>query len=227
MQLKVNIIDNWNDVTLRDFFSMEKILKDESLNDFDKDLQLLELLSSLKMEEIQSLPLRELKPLLRSISFLTKDVPVITVREVYEVQGRKYRLQASIPELTGYQVTDIFQFLNDPEKIPNNRHLILAVLMQPLNKDGMPESYLETTSFDDIKADMLLLTMPEVIGIENFFTMISEAFAATSVSSIRMQIMEQLKSVLKMLQEKEILNPTEKELLTQIPVLLKDGDFSQ
>ena len=99
--------------------------------------------------------------------------------------------------------------------------------MQPLNKDGMPESYLETTSFDDIKADMLLLTMPEVIGIENFFTMISEAFAATSVSSIRMQIMEQLKSVLKMLQEKEILNPTEKELLTQIPVLLKDGDFSQ
>ena len=58
MQLEVNIIDNWNDVTLRDFFSMEKILKDESLNDFDKDLQLLELLSSLKMEEIQSLPLR-------------------------------------------------------------------------------------------------------------------------------------------------------------------------
>ncbi|MBN8859357.1 MAG: hypothetical protein J0H29_13270 [Sphingobacteriales bacterium] len=235
-----HIKDNWVDVTLGEFQQILDIQSDKVLDDFSKDLKKIEVLSDLNENEINSLPMNKLKPLLSAISFLSEEIKPVDLKDLYKVNNKEYKLVRDITQITGAQFTDLMALLQDKDQVNKNLHLIVGVLMAPMKKQTFfssllrrkkqTEKYLEHTTLDDIAEDMLYMSIVDIHSISNFFFALSVKFQAVSFSWVEKHIPMQLNEVLKTLKEKrnsnkEKLNQTEEALLQQIQLLLNAGIF--
>lgn len=230
--MELQIKNSWADITLQEYQNILKIQQDKNLEDFERDLKYIQVLSPISESELNNLPIGELKWLLQEINFLTKDIAQVDLKEVYEVNDNKYQLTKNIEHITGAQFTDLMSFLKDKEKINENLHWIVAVLMSPLHRKSflqrklIKEQYLEKTPLKEIANDMLLMPFSEINSITNFFFALSTAYTATSISYLQTKMNQELQQVLKMLERKEKrknLNPKEKKVLEQIRLLFNSG----
>ncbi|MGN6439076.1 MAG: hypothetical protein ACTHMM_21210 [Agriterribacter sp.] len=231
----VYVKDSWAQVTLDEFQQILEVQQDKVLNDFQKELKIIQILSTINEDELNSLPITELKPLIKATDFLGSEIHQVDLKEYYKVNGNEYRLTRDITKINGGQFTDLMNLLQDKEQVNNNLHYIVAILMAPVYKKGFliktrrVEKYLEKKTLDEIAEDVKQMSIQDIHSIANFFFALSSHFQAAFFSYSQKEIPNQLKQVLKILKEKESKNQkltkVEKDLQAQIPLLLSGGDF--
>lgn len=69
----MDIIDNYNKLTLGKYIEIQEISRNESLEDIDKQVQILSILTGVAEEEILHLPIMEYKELVARSAFLNPD----------------------------------------------------------------------------------------------------------------------------------------------------------
>ena len=84
----MDIIDNYNRLTLGKYIEIQEISRNESLEDIDKQVQILSILTGVAEEEILHLPIVEYKELVAKSGFLNPDtINVHPIAKRYLVGG--------------------------------------------------------------------------------------------------------------------------------------------
>ena len=116
----MDIIDNYNRLTIGQFMDIQEISNNDSLEDIDKQVQILSVLTGMPEEEILHLPITEYKTLVARSAFLDpENIPyhpiakrylvggfeLIPVKDFRKVETCQYvDFQAYAPDLNKYMV---------------------------------------------------------------------------------------------------------------------------
>jgi hypothetical protein len=131
MELKIKT--GWSEVTLEDFLMIKSILLDDNLDQFEKEVRILCLLSGVEEDYFNDYTLQEIKTVFASIAWINEE-PKGDIQDIYIIAGKKYRLIKTIKDLKANQFIDLNNLISDKDEILNNLHSICAVLLLPAKK---------------------------------------------------------------------------------------------
>lgn len=185
------------------------------MNDFEKDLEIVLLLSDMSRQELTELPITELKEILKELDFLDS-IPEGEVRDFYKVGKKKYKLTKRVEDINSGQFIDLMELVKDKEQINNRLHEIMAVLLLPVKKrrwwqifgNSTPEKYLHTP-FEHTALQLHDMGIVDALAISNFFFALSTRLLETSLHYSYQKNDQTLNNLLNKLKAKP--NPTAKE----------------
>jgi hypothetical protein len=204
---------SWAEFTISDYQQYSEI-KNDQLDDTDKAIRLLSFLSGQDPKEFHQFTLLELFEKLNSLSYLA-DKPIGTVKPIYQLAGRKYKLTDQIEQLTSGQYIDLEQLLSDPDKLDENIHNIIAILLIPckekttaqrlteklgLKKWNNLESYMETPLKETAEIVFNNMSIADAYAISVFFCMLSKKFIRITQDYLLQVMKKKLTSLSTMLQ---------------------------
>ena len=125
----MDIIDNYNRLTLGKYMEIQAVSKDESLEDIDKQVQILSILTGVAEEEILHLPIGEYKELVARSQFLNpENVP-------YKQVAKKYLVgDFQLIPVTDFRKLETCQYIDFQTYAPDiDKYLVefLSVILVP------------------------------------------------------------------------------------------------
>ena len=135
----------------------------------DRNVRLLAEVSGKSVDEVESLPLTELKAKLKYLANIEDLGEVGKVRMKFKVKGKSFKVIWKTQELTSGQYIDVSHFTKEPDKIIYNIHNILAAISVPI-KYGLIQQKYDGAKHKDI-ADLLYnhMTIAQAYPIMLFF----------------------------------------------------------
>lgn len=124
-----SVPSNWLDVSIGKYQEMCK-LEDENLDDIDKTICILSIISGIDKDVLYSLPYTEYKKIVELLSFISSDLDNKLEYSV-EINGDEYVFNHDIMKYTTRQVIDIEELSKD--NLTDNLHILMAVVY---NKNG-------------------------------------------------------------------------------------------
>lgn len=125
----MDIIDNYNRLTLGQYIEIQEISKDESLEDIDRQVQILSVLTGMPSEEILHLPINEYKELVVKSQFLNPE------NITYHPIAKKYILgKFELIPCRDYRKLETGQYIDFQTYAPDlDRYLVefLSVILVP------------------------------------------------------------------------------------------------
>lgn len=112
----ISVKNSWDQITHNDFEQITQIVSAD-IPDHYKTVNLISLLSSTSIEEIETLPLSSFFKLRDQLSFLN-DVPMDKPlhKDSYTINGRKYNVRANISEIKTAQYLDYTNYSQEEPK---------------------------------------------------------------------------------------------------------------
>lgn len=129
----ITIIDNYRDLTLGDYQDICKIHNDETIDDLDKDIKVVSILTGKDEDTILDLPIVDYKKLTARLDFLAKGIPDNgRVADSYIVGGYELIPVKDIRKVNTAQYIDFQTF----HKVGMEEHFveILSCLLVPKGK---------------------------------------------------------------------------------------------
>ena len=127
----MKLCTNWDDVTIRQFIELSKLTNDDSV---EYNISVIALMSGKTKDEIESLPIEELTPLIKKVQFINH-LPIKHLLPTHlKVNGKRYLVNLNVSELTGSGYIDLKTLTKDENKIVDNLHLILTCFVKPAKK---------------------------------------------------------------------------------------------
>ena len=125
----MDIIDNYNRLTIGKYMEIQAVSKDESLEDIDKQVQILSILTGVAEEEILHLPIGEYKELVARSQFLNpENVP-------YKQVAKKYLVgDFQLIPVTDFRKLETCQYIDFQTYAPDiDKYLVefLSVILVP------------------------------------------------------------------------------------------------
>lgn len=77
---KIHIIDNYRELPIGDYQDILALCKDESLEELDRQVKILSILTKVKEDTLLNLPIQDFKVLTSRMGFLEKDLPTKVTR---------------------------------------------------------------------------------------------------------------------------------------------------
>ena len=153
----------WEDVTVRDFIRIREIDELQMASPEEKDMRVAALLAGISYEELEQMPLRDVREIMDSLSFLFEEPGRAKARRKYEVNGRVYELFKDPSEMTVAQYIDYEAIGREGfSKMPAE---LLSVFLIPRG-----HQYNDGYDKEQQIEDMLDLGVEEALGICDFFT---------------------------------------------------------
>ena len=125
----MDIIDNYNKLSLGKYMEIQAVSRQEGLDDLDKQVQILSILTGVSEDEILHLPIQEYKDLVARSAFL--DPENITYHQV----AKKYILGGfELIPVRDYRKVETGQYIDFQTYAPNlDNHLVefLSVILVP------------------------------------------------------------------------------------------------
>jgi hypothetical protein len=162
------MISKYSDLTIKQFLNC-KLISEMQTDPIDRNVRLLAEVSGKSVDEIESLPLTELKAKLKYLANIEDLGEVGKVRMKFKVKGKSFKVIWKTQELTSGQYIDVSHFTKEPEKIIYNIHNILAAISVPM-KYGLIQQKYDGAKHKDI-ADLLYnhMTIAQAYPIMLFF----------------------------------------------------------
>jgi len=186
------MISKYSDLTIKQFLNC-KLISEMQTDPIDRNVRLLAEVSGKSVDEIESLPLTELKAKLKYLANIEDLGEVGKVRMKFKVKGKSFKVIWKTQELTSGQYIDVSHFTKEPDKIIYNIHNILAAISVPM-KYGLIQQKYDGAKHKDI-ADLLYnhMTIAQAYPIMLFFC----KFFAELDSNILTYLVEEGKKALK------------------------------
>jgi len=162
------MISKYSDLTIKKFLNC-KLISEMQTDPIDRNVRLLAEVSGKTVDEIESLPLTELKAKLKYLANIEDLGEVGKVRMKFKVKGKWFKVIWKTQELTSGQYIDVSHFTKEPDKIIYNIHNILAAISVPM-KYGLIQQKYDGAKHKDI-ADLLYnhMTIAQAYPIMLFF----------------------------------------------------------
>jgi hypothetical protein len=162
------MISKYSDLTIKQFLNC-KLISEMQTDPIDRNVRLLAEVSGKTVDEVESLPLTELKAKLKYLANIEDLGEVGKVRMKFKVKGKSFKVIWKTQELTSGQYIDVSHFTKEPDKIIYNIHNILAAISVPM-KYGLIQQKYNGAKHKDI-ADLLYnhMTIAQAYPIMLFF----------------------------------------------------------
>ena len=153
---------NWNNISINQYYSILDILEDESLDGFNKNINICAVLTGESPEYFKLLSIEEASIYFSKLNFLNNPPRITTPPNTYNItyQGQPLKLKLSdIEHLTVSQFVDwntLVSTISDPSNIKSLRDIIgnlLSIFLVPEDKQystGYDINYLQEILLDQI-----------------------------------------------------------------------------
>jgi hypothetical protein len=177
----IYMISKYADLTIKQFLNC-KLISEMEKDPIDRNVRLLAEISGKSVDEIESLPITELKAKLKYLSNLETLDEVGKVRMKFKVKNKWFKVIWKTQELTSAQYIDVSHFTKEPDKILYNIHNILAAICVPM-KWGLIKQKYDGAKHKEI-ADLLYnhMTIQQAYPIMLFFCKYFEELEAATLT---------------------------------------------
>ena len=153
---------NWNNISINQYYSILDILEDESLDGFNKNINICAVLTGESPEYFKLLSIEEASIYFSKLDFLNNPPRITTPPNTYNItyQGQPLKLKlCDIEHLTVSQFVDwntLVSTISDPSNIKSLRDIIgnlLSIFLVPIDKQystGYDIDYLQEILLDQI-----------------------------------------------------------------------------
>jgi len=175
------MVKDVSQLTLNQLIRFQLIEKSQ-LDNFEKSLRLLTIVTGQKYTEIESLPLKQLNKLLIKLSFIRATTPSKKLFKTIWLKGKRYKLIKDEFEMNANQYTMIKNLQENT--IENyNRLAAIVYLRSPLFK----KSFYDSEGQKEFSEQILKMPVKKVFGALFFYSKQSEIWKQTLEQSLASQ----------------------------------------
>ena len=159
---------NWSQVTVFQYQQINELYANsKDLTDLDISVKVASILTNQTENQIDSLPVKELGPLLQSIAFINEEIKPEAVK-VLKINGRRYKCVYDVRNIPASRYIESKHFSSD---VMGNLHKIMACLVIPQKKVflGWVDDKYDASKHSDYAQDMLEAPIQSVLGSVVFF----------------------------------------------------------
>ena len=183
----------WSNVTVFQYQQINDLYlnnyeKGSDLTDLDISVKVASILKNLTEHQIDSLPVKELGPLLDSISFVHQEIQPQAV-DFIKVNGRVYKCIYDVRNIPAARYIESKHFSSD---VMGNLHKIMACMVIPQKKTwlGWKDDKYDASKHSDYAQDMLEASIVNVLGSVVFFYQVYRLWIKNSKDYLVQQMME-------------------------------------
>jgi hypothetical protein len=181
---------NWSNVTVFQYQQINELYANsKDLTDLDISVKVASILTNQTENQIDSLPVKELAPLLESISFINEEIKPEAVK-VLNINGKRYKCVYDVRNIPASRYIESKHFSND---VMGNLHKIMACMVIPQKKVflGWVDDKYDASKHSDYSQDMLEAPIVSVLGSVVFFYQVFKIWIKNSKDFMVQQMMEQ------------------------------------
>jgi hypothetical protein len=179
----------WNNVTVFQYQQINDIYANaKELTDLDLSIKVTSILKNMTEHQIDSLPVKELGPLLESISFVHQEIQPQAVDRI-KVNGRVYKCIYDVRNIPAARYIESKHFSTD---VMGNLHKIFACMVIPQKKTwfGWRDDKYDASKHSDYAQDILEAPIVNVLGSVVFFYQVYRLWIKNSKDYLVKQMME-------------------------------------
>lgn len=166
---------DWNSITLNQYNQLKEVLLDPEYTDEDRILYEIQILFGIDPFKLSML---ELKYYITQMSFLSKPIPNMKIKNSYKLGKNKYKLDRRLEKFTVAQFIDWRNLINEGGTDTDNYANLLSVFFIPEDKKEYNEDY----DIQEVKNDISeYLTIPDAMSISSFFLTFRKALLVRSL----------------------------------------------
>lgn len=162
-----DIPTNWSEVSVKMFMEIVK-LDNSLINDLEKVMKLLGILTGMSNDEVEMLPVNEFKKIQEQLDFIKVDVERLN-KESVMVDGVEYFVKNNFNELTMGESITIETLLKDVDNPMSILDKMLCIFLRKKKDDGKLETF-KTTFLTDRVEMFRSLPISDVYNILVFFS---------------------------------------------------------
>lgn len=185
---------NWSNVTVFQYQQINELYANNynngsDLTDLDISVKVASILTNQTENQIDSLPVKELGPLLESIAFINEDLKPEAVK-VITINGRRYKCVYDVRNIPASRYIESKHFSSD---VMGNLHKIMACMVIPQKRGwfGWKDDKYDAGKHSDYAQDMLEAPIQSVLGSVVFFYQVFRLWIKNSKDYMVQQMMEQ------------------------------------
>lgn len=167
----MKIPKSFNEITVRQYQSIHDLIIDETLEIEDREVRILAELTGKSIDEIESLPLDELKMSLLQLEFLKRPDLSTKYKKWFTVNGRVYKAKPFAQKLSTGQYVDLKSF-HARGSVSTELHNLLACVYEPLRV--FKRFVYNADEHEKMAKDMLDAKMSDVYGTLFFYSIVWE-----------------------------------------------------
>jgi hypothetical protein len=181
---------NWSNVTVFQYQQINDIYANsKDLTDLDLSIKVTSILKNMTEHQIDSLPVKELGPLLESIAFVHEEIQPQAVDRI-KINGRVYKCIYDVRNIPAARYIESKHFSSD---VMGNLHKIFACMVIPQKKTwfGWKDDKYDASKHSDYAQDILEAPIVNVLGSVVFFYQVYRLWIKNSKDYLVNQMMEQ------------------------------------
>lgn len=182
--MKIEIKNNWNDITWNEYEQLEQILTSDIPADY-KSIHIVSLLTGKDIDEIEALPVSKFSKLAEQLSFIDIDPEYRTHKFKYVINGREYDFKGKLDEITTAQYIDYRSYMDQDEKSVVD---LLSVFLIPSGHE-----YNDGYDIEQVKSDIGDMSWLDVKAATFFFN----KWLATYILTLKSSLLKTMKKTLK------------------------------
>lgn len=179
----------WNNVTVFQYQQINDLYANaKDMTDLDLSIKVTSILKNMTEHQIDSLPVKELGPLLESISFVHTDIQPQAV-DFIKVNGRVYKCIYDVRNIPAARYIESKHFSSD---VMGNLHKIFACMVIPQKKTwfGWKDDKYDASKHSEYAQDILEAPVVNVLGSVVFFYQVYRLWIKNSKDYLVKQMME-------------------------------------
>ena len=158
----------WKDISVFQWQQLNDLfLKSKELNELDLAIQSAAICTKMTENEIDSLPIEDLNPLLKSIGFIHEELKPAPQRYI-KINKRKYKCIYDVRKIPAARYIETKHFAQD---VNGNLHRIAACMVMPMKRTlfGWKVDKYDASRHEEYAQDMLEAPITAVLGSVVFF----------------------------------------------------------
>lgn len=171
---------SWGEITLNQYIQIVEVSAID-MDELDKHVKILSILSGQDEDSILSISLPELKEAIRQVQFIYSLPKPKGIKTSLRIGLNRFEVNIDLKKLSAGEYIDLAELTKDKQAVTSNLHKIIAIFLKPVNWFGFSQKkyYTKNQEGDLIqtlksrnRTEKLLkdnLMMDEVISLSGFF----------------------------------------------------------
>ena len=169
----------WKDINVFQWQQLNDLfLKGKDLTEIDLAVSTASICTGLTENEIDSLPIEELNPILKSIKFIHEEIKP-EVNQYIKIKGKKYKCIYDVRKIPAARYIETKHFSQD---VNGNLHRLAACMVMPMKRTlfGWKVDKYDASKHEDYSQDMLEAPITSVLGSVVFFYLVYKNWIKSS-----------------------------------------------
>lgn len=170
------MIDNYNKLTIGKYLELVEIIDDDTLEDIDKNVEIIALLEDEEVDVIYDLPLAEFNEKIQKTAFLHTEPKPLQVSTVYRLADMELEACLNLEKLTTAQFIDYQTYIKENDKLVE----LLSVFL-------IPKGHKYNKGYDIVDVQKIIrdnMPITQALGLSTFFLLLYQSLLKATQTSL-------------------------------------------